>query len=207
MARKRNLIVSIAIGTGTFLAMMYWYQWSSSPLRQEDIARYLGQIEAQTHEPGGRHDMQALRSFLESDDGKPVYTVNMYEFNTTADYPDGSPFSGTGTEAFERFSSVMIKLMAARGSHPVFGSTWADSANSEWDRIVVVRYRSRRDLADLFATDAFAEASQHKWASIRRHDRMLVTALHIPGGEWLFFAISLLAGTVAYGIIRFFKVF
>ena len=190
----------MAFGAVAFIGLMYWYQWSGEPLSQDEVDHYIEVIESQTQVPGGRHDIPALRRFLETDDGKPVYTVNLYNFNDTAIYPAGSAYSGTGTEAFERFSSIMIKLMAARGSHPVFGSTWADPSNSKWDRIVVVRYRSRRDLADLFATNDFAEASQHKWASISKHDRMLVKALHIPGGEWLILLCALLAGGVAYAV-------
>ena len=74
----------------------------------------------------------------------------------------------------------MLRLLASRASHPIFGSQWADIASSGWDRIVIVRYRSRRDIAEIFASPEFAEASAHKWAALKRNDRMLVQGLHIP---------------------------
>ena len=74
----------------------------------------------------------------------------------------------------------MLRLLARRASHPIFGSDWADTASSGWDRIVVVRYRSRRDIAEIFASSEFSEASAHKWAALKRNDRMLVQGLHIP---------------------------
>lgn len=205
MPNGKRLAISVVVSGCICLALMYWYQWSASPLNQAEIEHYLERIEAQEHEPGGRHDLKSLRAFLENDDGQPIYTVNMYEFHEAATYPQGSSFSGTGVEAFDRFSEVMLKLMAVRASHPVFGSNWADASNSEWDRIVVVRYRSRRDLVDLFATDEFATASLHKWASIRRHDRMIVQALHIPGGKWLIFLLTALAGLGTYLSTRLFR--
>lgn len=197
-AITKRIQISVVVGTAIFLALMYWYQWTASPLTAAEVDDLMSRIESQPQNPGGRHDLPSLRRFLSEDDGRPVYTVNLYEFHDVADYPAGSEFSGSGEDAYDRFSSVMISLMAARGSHPIFGSSWADQASGNWDRIVIVRYRSRRDLADLFATDEFAEASMHKWASIRNHDRMLVQALHIPGGEVIIFILGLILSTITY---------
>jgi len=198
MTSFKILLCSIGSGTLLFVGLMFWYDWKASPLTSQEINAYIAKIEAQTQDPGALHDLPALRAFLETDDGEPVYTVNMYNFHQVADYPEGSQFGSSGEEAFERFSKVMIPLMTQRGSHPVFGSNWVDNGSSNWDRIVIIRYRSRRDLVDLFATDAFADASLHKWASLREHDRMLVEALHIPDGRFPIFILSILASALAF---------
>jgi len=202
MRSYRLLAASVSVAVLMFLVFTYWYQWSAKLLSPSEVNAYMATIEAQIQKPGAQHNLYALRKFLEEDDGKPVYTVNMYTFNEVANYPKGSGFSGTGEEAYDRFSSIMIPLMIRRGSHPIYGSSWADQANSKWDRIVIVRYRSRRDLADLFATDAFAEASMHKWASLRKHDRMLVQALHIPDGNLMFGLMALIMGVMVYSVGR-----
>lgn len=191
-----RLIALAAIALLT-LAAFWSYQWQADPLSEDEIDAYMAQIEAQSQQPGGRHDLPALRRFLDSDDGQPVYTVNLYAFHETADYPDGSGFGGSGQEAYARFAQVMVPLMLERGSHPVFSSQWTDPSSNGWDRIVIVRYRNRRALVDLFATDAFAEGSLHKWASLRRHERLLVQGLHIPGGGW----VIALAGLLLTGLI------
>ena len=202
----KRIGLSFAVGGAIILGLMYWYQWHAKPLTDVEVNGYMNRIEAQTQIPGGRHDLPALRKFLSEDDGRPIYTVNLYKFHEVADYPAGSGFSGSGEGAYDRFSSVMIKLMLARGSHPVFGSSWADQANGDWDRLVIVRYRSRRDLVDLFATDEFSNASLHKWASIKKHDRMLVQALHIPGGEVFIFLLALIFSLVTFLFCtRFFR--
>ncbi|WP_108812111.1 hypothetical protein [Sphingorhabdus sp. Alg231-15] len=194
----KRIGLSAAAGGAIFLALMYWYQWNASPLTDAEVDDYMNRIEAQTQSPGGRHDLPALRKFLSQDDGRPIYTVNLYEFRDVADYPAALDLTGSGEDAYERFSSVMIKLMVVRGSHPIFGSSWSDKVNGNWDRIVIVRYRSRRDLVDLFAAQEFADASLHKWASIKKHDRMLVQALHIPGGEVLIFILALIVTSIVF---------
>ena len=155
-------------------------------------------IETQTHNSSAKHDLPALRKFLNEDDGKPIYTVNLYHFHQTANYAKGSAYNGSGEQAYDRFSQAMIPMMLKRGSHPIYGSNWSDSSSGNWDRIVIVRYRSRRDLVDLFATKDFADASLHKWASIKEHERMLVQAIHIPDG---IFTISIFATIM--GVIIF----
>jgi hypothetical protein len=194
MTRQQLLIITLAIPAVAMGVLMYWYQWSASALLPSEVNEYMTKIEAQTQRPGARHDLPALRKFLVEDDGEPVYTVNLYSFHDVADYPADSEFGGTGTEAYDRFSNVMISLMVKRGSHPVYGSDWADRSNSNWDRIIIVRYRSRRDLVDLFATDQFAEASLHKWASLREHERMLVQAVNIPDGKIVIMLFAILLG-------------
>lgn len=182
------------IGALSFVGLMYWYQWSARSLGPDEVDGYLETIAAQTQLPGGQHDLTALRDFLEADDGQPFYTVNLYQFHDQAQYRHGSGFSGTGVEAYDRFSRIMIRLLAARASHPVFGSHWIGAGEADWDRIVIVRYRSRRDIADLFASDAFADASLHKWAALETNQRLLAGAIQIPGGV---FAILFLSALIA----------
>ena len=193
---------SVLIPLTILFVFMYWYQWSANVLSPAEVDRYMGIIEAQTQTPGAQHDLPALRQFLNEDDGKPVYTVNLYKFRELADYPKATGLSGTGEQAYDRFSNIMVPLMIKRGSHPIFGSTWADQANSNWDRIVIVKYRSRRDLVDLFATDDFAEASLHKWASLQDHERMLVQGIHIPSGIYVISLVAILIGIVMPPILK-----
>jgi hypothetical protein len=162
------------------ISLLLFYVGARRPLSSEEVDRYIARIESQPQAPGGRHDVTALRRFLDDDDGRPFYTVNLYDFHETAQYLDDQLDERTGQEAFDRFSEVMLRLLAERSSHPIFGSDWTDAEISAWDRIVIVRYRSRRDIAEIFASTEFAEASAHKWAALKRNDRLLVQALHFP---------------------------
>jgi hypothetical protein len=175
-------LVPLGAATGllAFLAITYWYTWSASPLSTSEIDTYLETISAQDQVPGHKHDLVSLKRFLTSDDGLPFYTVNLYKFHEQADYPAGSDFGGSGRDAFDRFSNVMVRLLLARASHPIFGSDWVSQTGTNWDRIVIVRYRSRRDIVDVFASPQFEAASVHKWAGLQENGRMLVQGLHIP---------------------------
>lgn len=195
--------VSISIAIGITVIFMYWYQFSSQILSPKEVNTYMGIVETQTQNSSARHDLPALRNFLNEDDGKPIYTVNLYNFHGIANYPKNSGYGGSGEQAYERFSQVMIPLMLKRGSHPIYSSYWSDLTTSNWDRIVIVRYRSRRDLVDLFATNEFAEASLHKWASIKEHERMLVQAIHIPSSIFIIIIFAAIIGAIIFATGRY----
>ena len=129
------------------LCLIFIYRGSGTPLSSQEVDRYIGEIKDQTQEPGGRHGLGALRSFLANDDGNPFYTVNLYKYYDRARYLDGRSDGGSGREAYDRFSSVMVGLLAGQASHPIFASNWIEDGNHSWDRLVIVRYRSRRDIA------------------------------------------------------------
>ncbi|WP_274055296.1 hypothetical protein [Thalassomonas actiniarum] len=166
------------------LVLVLAFSGSQQPLSEAEVEAYLGKIEQQSQVPGGRHDLKALRHFLENDDGLPFYTVNLYKFNEQAQYLDGRENQGTGRQAYDRFSAVMVKLLAQQFSQPVFGSDWMADNSNDWHRLVIVHYRSRRDIAEIFISDAFADAASHKWASIEKNERLLVQGLHLPALKW-----------------------
>ena len=176
-----TIVISVIIVT-ILLVGLYWYRGRGNPLSQVEIDRYIATIEG-TDTKSSEADtiykpsVTFLKTMMANHFIPLIYTASMMRLNILKI----SRMMVQGVEAFERFSSTMIGLLARRGSHPIFGSTWADNYDDgSWDRIVIVRYRSRRDIADLFASDEFAEASMHKWAAIEENERMLVQGLHIP---------------------------
>jgi len=189
--KKRQILMGIL--TMPLLALVIWYHGGSEKLSAEEVESYLSIIKGQDQIPGGRHDLKALRSFLEGDDGKPFYTVNLYKFHPIAQYKLGSEYfnksaGGSGKDAFDRFSKVMVKLLVSHSSHPIFSSNWVHDDSSNWDKLVIVRYKSRRDIAELFASNEFADVNEHKWAALANNDRMLVQGIHIPS----FYIIALI---------------
>ena len=195
--KRRQIFTSLLIIP--LFALVIWYQGGSDPLSVDEVESYLSRIQKQEQNPGGRHNFKQLRSFLESDDGKPFYTVNLYKYYPSPQYEHGSKYSNiyideTGRDAFDRFSRVMVKLLARNSSHPIFGNDWVDEHSNDWDKLVIVRYRSRRDIAEIFSSDEFAEASEHKWAALADNDRLLVQGLHIPN----FYLIALILTLLIY---------
>lgn len=172
---KSLLVTATGLALITFI---YWYSGSSQPLNSKEIDAYLNTLAAQPHNPG-RHDLQQLERFMREDDGRAFYTVNLYQFNQFAKYPSFHPGEGTGLQAFTKFRQVMLQLLATHASHPIFGTHWIEDT-TPWQSLVIVRYRSRRDIIDIFASDTFATASIHKWAALKQNQRFIVQSLHIP---------------------------
>ena len=191
--------VLIAAGI-LMLAGLWLYLGNGQVLTQQEVDEYIERIEAQAGNPG-RHDITALRHFLEQDDGQPFYTVNLYQYYQQANYPSGESLQ-TGREAFNKFSAVMVRLLAQRASHPIFGSDWADSHLNPWHRLVIVRYRSRADIASIFASPQFAQASLHKWAGLEKNQRLLVQGLHIPELTPFLIVLLILIGWVLLMALR-----
>lgn len=189
---------------GLVLALVIAYH-GGDKLSAEEVDHYLSIIEGQDQQPGGRHDLIALRDFLEEDDGQPFYTVNLYRFHAEAQYLPQSEYfdrslGGSGKDAFARFSKAMIKLLVSHSSHPIFASNWAHDESSNWEKLVIVRYTSRRDIAELFASNEFADASEHKWAALAANERMIVQGLHIPSFYIIAVIMVLFVGLIFAGL-------
>ncbi len=177
---KNGKKIAGLLAVGLIMLTGLWiYVGTGQALTQQEVDDYIERIEAHVGNPG-RHDITHLRDFLEQDDGQPFYTVNLYQYYENANYAHGQNQQLSGREAFNKFSMVMVGLLAQHASHPIFGSDWADSHLNPWHRLVIVRYRSRRDIAAIFASSEFAQASIHKWAGLKMNQRLLMQGLHIP---------------------------
>lgn len=179
MFKQKPILLSLLINGALFLSFAYWYDWSASKLSPAEVSAYMERIEQHPQVFPRPGSIAELREFLLEDDGQAFYTVNLYKYFDKARYGNGAS-SLTGREAFDKFAAIMIPLQLARGSHPILGTRWMSENSSGWDRLVIVRYRSRRDIADMFASGGFVEASLHKWAALEKYDRHLAQGLQIP---------------------------
>jgi uncharacterized protein (DUF1330 family) len=179
MNKSNTSKLLLVLQASATIIFIIWYHGGNSPLTDKEVSYYIQKIEAQHNNPG-KHKIKVLKSFLENDDGKSFYTVNLYQYAKIAQYSQKKLNTISGRDAFDIFSNKMVRLLAKHGSHPIFGSDWSHTLTSSWDRVVIVRYRSRRDIAEIFINPEFTRASVHKWAAITKHDRLLVQGLHIP---------------------------
>jgi len=173
---KKIIMLMLAI----MLLLILFSFIKETPMTNNEVDEYINKINQLSHIPGGKHNIEELRSFFSADDGDPFYTVNLYKYHKRAQYlAKGSPII-SGVEAYDKFSRVMVGLLLQNYSYPIFGSNWLDLSDKGWDKIVIVKYRSRRDMAKIFSDPSFSVASADKWASIEKHDRFVVKGLHLP---------------------------
>jgi len=176
-----------------FLVFVVWYR-SGEKLSKPEVERLMQVIEAQPAEVHGSLDLPAFRKFLETDDGEPFYNVNLFKFREIARYGGSEAAAShglSGEAAFQRYSAFMLRALPARACHVVFGTTATFS--SQWDLVATARYRSRRDLAELFASPEFADAVVHKWAALEDNQRVPVQARGLFATAYLPVAALLLA--------------
>ena len=148
-----------------------WYDNWRGPLRTAEIDALIARAE---QAPGARHtDLQVLRRFMETDDGKEFVMQNLVRYRPKALYPEGHHFGDDPREADKRYGKSIIGDLLRYGNLVIFiarktGDFVKPEGADAWHYVAMVRYRSRRDFVR-FATRANqAEKFMHKWAAIEK---------------------------------------
>lgn len=169
-----RLWVVLGLVYGLFLA--WHHNWLAKPLTPEEVKAILSHVDGKGEVTP--QEAANLRNFFNADDGQPFYNLNLMEYRDQATYADGAARPGivTGVQADAEYGRLVLPLLLKRGSYPVFVTTKAanllNSAGQAADffqRVAVVRYRSRRDMLDMIADPAYALAGPHKFASLARN--------------------------------------
>lgn len=156
-----------------FGAFSLWYNNLRGPLREDEVADYMARFAAAA-DAGDRERLEAVRAFLESDDGGEFFMLNLIRLFPE---PVAMPGSGEPTPAravLERYTGYFMPALFRRAGHPVFVGpaaagyveAWGVEANPGWTFSGVVRYRSRRDMMILATNPAFEPAHAFKIAAM-----------------------------------------
>ena len=160
-----------------YLVFLLWHQpWFTRRLKPGDAAAILkGNYAEMTAE-----EAKAFESFMDRDDGKPFHMVNLMKYRLQAEYrvdsqPDGRRVEGiSGRVAGRRYERMVLLELLKRGCYPVFASRKlanflsAGDGTDFFEDVVIVRYRSRRDMLLMVASPAFLKGVPHKWASLEK---------------------------------------
>ncbi len=94
----------------------------------------------------------------------PILMVNFMKYRARADYGAGGDNRISGREADDRYAP--LDVLAAIGAHVVF---FGDvESGSEWDRVGIVCYPSRRAFMAMQSRPDFQERHVHKAAGMER---------------------------------------
>jgi hypothetical protein len=176
MTGPRILVAALVLLYAGFIA---WYDADSAVLSDADLDTYFAQIreragasEGEGH--GQERLFEELRRLAASDDGDEFYMLNLIDFREHALYPEGAGYSGSALDADARYNRAIVPVLLRHGGHPLFLGTpmgrFLDEPgdHTAWERIALVRYRSRRDLIKMVVDLAGAGIGVHKWASIEK---------------------------------------
>ena len=185
-------ILALWLGLGLiYAALIAWHQPLRGPLSEDEVRTA---FEAQYTQIRLSEDAQ-VRTFLDfflSDDGHPFFMVNL----------DALPEPSAETdEAARTYGAFMAPRLLVRASYPILMTDMnAGLTNSlgpgidNAERLVVVRYRSRRDFLNIISTSEFRDAVQHKLASLDGWYSAPSTAVRLFSLPVLFLGILLLSG-------------
>ncbi len=173
-----------------YAAFLLWYGGRSKPLSEDEVKCFLAELQQRAAKQGRAEEvervLQEFRTLASSDDGREYYMVNLLKFRRQALYRSGSPYNDDSLAANRRYDRAIIPLLIKHGGHPVFagqvqGRFIHPAGTDDWDRVAMVRYRSRRDMLKMALEVAEKGIDMHKWASLEKTQVFPVRPLiHLP---------------------------
>ncbi len=157
-----------------YAAFLGWYVNWRGPLSRAEIERLMAQMLASNVGHGDQDEMPVIRRFLEEDDGREFFMLNVIRLSET-DVAD--PVSGEMRpvrQVMAGYTRMFMPALFARGGHPALAArriggmvdTWGLKEVPEWSMMGYIRYRSRRDLAHLVCNPRFSGAHAFKFAAM-----------------------------------------
>jgi uncharacterized protein (DUF1330 family) len=120
---------------------------------------------------------EQVRALRDTDDGGPVVMLNLLKFRTAARYPDGWPEPPmSGHAAYQRYQTAFVETVGATSQAQVLydgpvlltfiGQIGA--AETDWDKLLLVRYPSRKHFLAMMADETYRQALVHRYAGLER---------------------------------------
>lgn len=189
-----------AIFVALWLASWLWQNPGAlgGRIGAQDRARFLAGVEKLPFPPQDRAEMvKRLGAWIDSDDGKPVYMLNLMRFYPELNrFPGSLAFQGTPQQSNAIYESTAIPMLFKLGGYPVYAGTMRAKNILEykpelddWSRLLVVRYPSRRAFMELVSDPAYAKVAPYKLMA-------LSVTLSPTTSEMVIPELSLLAGAV-----------
>jgi hypothetical protein len=161
-------IAAVAYG-----AFSLWYNGWRGPLTAEEVEGFMKRFEATSIDRDPER-LEAARAFLESDDGKPFFMLNLIRL-----YPDPVIDPGRGDprpaqKVLEEYTGYFMPALLRRAGHPTFVGRaagrylehWGVEPDPGWTMAGVIRYRSRRDMVELATDPRFGPKHAYKIAAM-----------------------------------------
>ena len=159
------------IGYAVFLG---WYVNWRGPLSPAEVETLMARMRANNIGHGDRDEMPVMRRFLEADDGREFFMLNVIRMS---DSDVADPVTGEmkpAREVMAGYTRMFLPALFARGGHPALAArriggmvdTWGLGDVPEWSMMGYMRYRSRRDVAHLVCDPRFGGAHAFKFAAM-----------------------------------------
>ena len=143
--------------------------------------------------------LKRLRQWMESDDGKPFYMLNLMRYHPELNRFAGSPeFNGTPQESNQRYEDAAMPMLIRIGGYPLYAGT-PHGGNlmafqptlDNWSRLLVVRYPSRRDFLRLLNGPEYLKIAPYKVMALQVVLTPTAAEVVMPELTWLVGALLL----------------
>lgn len=183
MQKFRFEIIFAAVLLALFLAFAHW-QAPGNKLSATEISDYLAKLEDSPIPPDEKAAvLQHFKAWAEADDGQPVYMLNLMRYlpKLRTDVPGVEGFSGTAEQANAYYEQGIAPVVMRLGVSVMFASEMQGVVAGEqpssnlityepevdnWDRVLIVRYPSRRAFFDLVTDPEYQPYVPYKLASV-----------------------------------------
>jgi hypothetical protein len=195
---------------GLFLAFWICHSPVADKLTKDEINRYLTTIEKNALPPDEKAEiLSRLRAWAETDDGKPVFMLNLLRnYSQVRHYPGAPDFRGSPEESNAFYESKAIPLLFKRFGYPMIlgvpqgkNIMGTDPALNDLSEVIVVRYRNRRAFLSLLADPAYTPIMPYKLIAAQLNLIPLSGKMAVPDMRWLFGGVALVV-FLAAGWIR-----
>jgi hypothetical protein len=205
------------IALALVLAVLFaiFWAWQSpgtrSRLTEADVDAYIHRMQGRMPATPEREAefLARLRAWGNADDGKPVYMLNLMSY-----FPQLQPVPGveaiaiSPAESNRIYEDHVMPLAVQLGAYPVIGGetsgipmrgmrdadlTGADAAINRTDRVLVMRYPSRRAFLELISDPRYLRWAPYKFAALELALLPVTARAVIPDLRWIVGWISLTA--------------
>jgi hypothetical protein len=163
-----------ATGALLYALFLVWYGGWQGPLSRTEIDGFMKTVEQIELYKDNDLIKSRMRAFLEADDGKEFFMVNLLRYRTAPQPFDGMKPGESAREVMERYSGAFMPSILGRAGWMVSGGRaaspdlerWGVEPDADWEVYGLIRYRSRRDLAEIISNPAFDSVHPYKFAAI-----------------------------------------
>ncbi len=156
-----------------YAVFFFWYTSFGGPLTQEEVERYMSVFEERGEDA---ETLARMRAFLESDTGNDFLMINAIHMKDTPDQIEGVEPGESSEAVMAKYMEYIWPALLQRAGHPVMGgpsvSTAMDLVGIEgaevWTQGAAMRYRSRRDLAEMVSNPVFSGRHDFKIAALEK---------------------------------------
>ncbi len=149
-----------------------WYNNWRGPLTPQEIDVFIERARTQSQIEPER--LATLRTFLEQDDGREFFMVNLIATHREPVEMPGNGEKRPAREVLKGYTDHFMPALFRRAGHPVFAGPaaggyvehWGVEPNPGWTFSGVIRYRSRRDMIELATDPKFEPAHVYKIAAM-----------------------------------------